>query len=748
MRTAGLLGIGCITFYVCSHLLFIGAGITWAFRSTDPTSSDTLWDKLLTIVICGLVWVLASHPRAARWGRQIVLMSILLIGAAWLIDDLARGSLLNSPVYLTLLMLAAVGTLPYRPGQMLLLCLGLTALYFSFLGLYHEPATIAWPDVPVLRRVIPLVIAAIMCTGISALLYRTRYEQYLALREREHLKGQILLQTQKTLDLERAKTRFFANISHEFRTPLTLILGPLQDLLEQDGIVLDRGVDRQLQLMRRNGLRLKQLIDQLLDLSKLEAGGMVPRTRKRDLVLFTRQVVQSFIPIAEHGSVSLQFHAAEASVMAPFDAEMLKKVLWNLLSNAFKFTPAGGKVHVSTRSVVDPEGKWVEVVVKDTGSGIPIEDLPNIFDRFYQSGRVTSPDQPGTGIGLSLARELVQLHGGSIRVESEPGFGSTFFVRLPLQTSDSPPLDAKELEIQEPVTLPPASYAGWTGAGDGDHAGVSEEPLATSGTHVVLVIEDHADMRAYLTRLLSPNYSVHQARDGREGLEKAREFRPDLVISDVMMPGLDGHEMCKAMKSDPDLNHIPVILLTARADDESKLAGLELGADDYLFKPFHPAELLARAENLVEVRKMLRTRFSGEVVIQGSTITVSSAEAVFLERVRSVIEERMANSNFGVGWLADEVGLSTRQLQRRLRASAGLPAAAYIQTLRLQRAAQFLSQQSGSVAEVAYRVGYRDASNFSKLFRQAFGVPPSVYGAKGSSLGGKQDIAGSAQNSA
>ncbi len=533
-------------------------------------------------------------------------------------------------------------------------------------------------------------------------------------------------QKQHLVELDAQKSRFFANISHEIRTPLTLILGPLRDALE--GHVESERLGTNVPMMYRNARRLLRLINQLLDFSKLEAGAMSLNERRMDLVAFLRDIVLSFSQRAERNGVSLSFSADAESFPLVFDPEKLEKVIANLLSNAVKFTDSGGKIHVS---VAEQNGR-VDIAVQDTGRGIPAEELSNVFDRFYQVDGSAVRDHEGTGIGLALAQELVALHDGSIAVESTVGFGTTFTIRLPIRPL--PDGDASD-EASDPGSthMDETLFEGHFDDGAGavgereDPGGATNGAFAPPEAPVILIVEDNSDMRAYLKSRLQRRYGVVEARDGEEGLELAKTLRPDLILADVMMPKKDGYTLCRELKSDPVLGHIPVVLLTAKDHHEGRLEGLETRADDYVAKPFRTDELLARMENLIDLRRRLKQRFSGQVRLGPSDITVPSEDAAFLEQVREVIEAKMGESDFGVDDLANEVGLSARQLQRRLRSAADLSAAAYIRMMRLERAAQLFEQQAGLVSEVAFRVGFKNADHFSRLFHQVFGVPPSEY---------------------
>lgn len=516
-------------------------------------------------------------------------------------------------------------------------------------------------------------------------------------------------QARQLEELDRLKTRLFANLSHEFRTPLTLLLGPIEDALE--GRTDD--LTPHLPTMRHNARRLLGLVNQLLDLAKLEAGAMVLRREDADLAALARGVSAAFAGQAEREGIGLLFDAPAGGLAASVDAGQIETVLTNLLANALAFTDRGGKVRV----VVAREGTEAVLSVEDTGRGIPADAIPHVFDRFRQADESATRTHGGTGIGLALTKELTELHGGTIGVESAAGFGTRFTVRLPL--TDAPQL----APVSEPEALATPSPA----PAEGDRQPDEPVPSPEDDRPLVLIVEDHADLRAFVRGHLAERYRVVEAADGRAGLETARAHRPNLVLSDVMMPEMDGVALTRALKADPALSDVPVVLLTAWADEASTLGGLAAGADDYLAKPFSPGELLARVDNFITARRRLRERYSDEVVVGPSEIVVPSAEAAFLQRVRDVAEAHLAEPDFGVDALAAEVGLSRRQLGRRLRAALDTSPGAFLRELRLQRAAQLLEQEAGTVAEVAYAVGYRDPDHFSKQFRKAYDVTPSGY---------------------
>lgn len=530
---------------------------------------------------------------------------------------------------------------------------------------------------------------------------------------------------QKLEALDEAKSRFVANVSHEFRTPLTLLLGPIQDALSGRVDELSRF---QLAAMQRNAERLLGLINQLLDLARVETGSMQLHREPVDLVALLRNVTIAFAARAERERITLSFRAEMERLPAFIDPDKVEKVVFNLLSNAFKFTPSGQKVRIQLRSREGPSVTQAEMIVKDTGQGIPPEKLDHIFDRFFQGDDASSGGYAGTGIGLALAKEFVELHDGQIEAESEQGFGTTFTVRVPLEqdriASENVPLAPDEEQVEGASGAEGGTEAGRTLTDDPEPIGDTDaEPTGAC----VLIVEDNPDVRSYVRGLLTPRYRVVEARDGDEGFVAAQAHRPDLVIADVMMPRRSGFDLCQDLKSDEELNHIPVVLLTAKADQESRREGFETGADAYLSKPFDAEELLLRVENLIELRRQLRTRYSDIVVVRPTEVEVSSREAAFLERVREVVEEHLDDPGFGVERLAGEVNLSPRQLQRRLRDTTDLSAAAFMRKMRLERAAQLLEQDAGMVSQIAYQIGYQNADAFSRVFREVYGVPPSEY---------------------
>jgi signal transduction histidine kinase/DNA-binding response OmpR family regulator len=548
-------------------------------------------------------------------------------------------------------------------------------------------------------------------------------------------------QAVKLQELDESKSRFFANVSHEFRTPLTLMLGPLEDLRTGLHGTIPSNVDREITLALRNARRLLHLVDQLLDVARLEDNRVRVRARRGDVVSFLRGLLVAFSPLADRKRIAVRFEAPEDPCIAYYDPDLMEQVIANLLTNAFKYTPDGGVVRISMRATVPlaghpdfadmPEGN-VTLEVKDSGPGIPADDLPCVFERFYRVD-ATQEAHPGAGIGLSLARELVELHGGRIEVESEEGFGAAFTVTLPLgkthlATSQLAEGDARGgPSVPTPAGTPTHIERALLDDDLADSRVEQEDPVLDDDRPTVVVIDDNAELRAYIRKHLGAVYRVIEAATGSDGLRVARDIVPDCVISDIMMPGLDGRALCRAVRSDPDLDFVPVILLTARAGREDKLEGLAEGADDYLAKPFDVAELVARVQNLITSRERLRRHSPVGAELHPAPIEVASSDEVFLERVRKALEHHLDDTDFGVDAFARVVGQSRSQLYRRLQELLGESPSDVIQRFRLERSAGLLAGKAGTVSEIAYGVGFKSVSHFCRRFRARYGMSPAGY---------------------
>ncbi|HEX8531036.1 MAG TPA: ATP-binding protein, partial [Cytophagales bacterium] len=549
-------------------------------------------------------------------------------------------------------------------------------------------------------------------------------------------------QTRKLQELDGVKSRFFANISHEFRTPLTLILGNLQDKLGLPRQAEGEAVPvpaKELGVMQRNAKRLLELINQLLDLSKLESGQLHLDPRPAELTGFLRVLAASFASLADYRQIGFEVRLPGEPLHLHFDADKLEKILYNLLANAFKFTPDAGRVALHAAKLPSGDGPLclVRLSVYNTGPGIAADQLDKVFDRFYQGARHYADGQ-GTGIGLALVKELVQLHGGRVHVESDAVRGTWFVVELPLPLAS--PQEAAGAEAAppagEPVTPPPTGALPVAARVPESEAvaAAGAVPAENAALPLLLLVEDNADLRAYIGRHLEDQYRVLESENGRLGLEVALAQLPDLIVTDLMMPEMDGLALCQTLKSDPRTSHIPVVMLTALATQQSKLRGLETGADEYLTKPFDAQELRLRVRNLVESRRRLREKFARQVTIAPKDIAVSSLDEKLLEKLLKAVEDHMHNPEFGPEELAGEMAMSRMQLHRKITALTGKTTTDFLRSMRLKRAAQLLEARAGNVSDIAYQVGMDNLTYFSRCFKEQFGVPASEYAAHQATL--------------
>ncbi len=529
--------------------------------------------------------------------------------------------------------------------------------------------------------------------------------------ERTH---QVSQQARRLEELDALKSQFFANISHEFRTPLTLILSSLEEIHERDA---GGDLAHLTHPMERQGRQLLRLVNQLLDLSKIDAGAMEFQPAVANIEAFLRQLVASFTPLSERRGIALEFHSSTDRVFASFDPDKLQQVIDNLLSNAFKHTERGGKINVSLKT----SDSSIDILVRDTGRGIEPEDLTYVFDRFYQGAPSHTPENGSSGIGLALAKELIEMHEGTIDVDSTPGFGTTFTLRLPHPARE-------EEEVNTPYAVDGA-VAERSFFEEHEPAEAHEEAIIEDGaqTPTLLVVEDNAEVRSFISMCLQKQFRVEEVSSGSEALSSLDRECPDLILCDVMMPGMSGFELCRLVKEHPQFNHIPIILLTARASAESTEEGLRAGADDYITKPFSAKQLRLRIQNVIASRSVLREKYSRELVVKPADVAVESADESFLRQVMETVEKQMGEPNFNVDALAAELHMSRRQLQRKLRDVSDLSPSDFIRTMRLERAAQLLDKDAGTVSEIAYQVGFRKPSHFSELFRKKFGQSPTEY---------------------
>jgi signal transduction histidine kinase/ligand-binding sensor domain-containing protein/AraC-like DNA-binding protein len=546
-------------------------------------------------------------------------------------------------------------------------------------------------------------------------------------------------EAEKLQEVDELKSRFFANISHEFRTPLMLILGLSKKILDK---AKDQVFKDDINVIKRNANRLHGLVNQLLDLSKLESGNMTLRTSPQNIIPLLKGLVLSFASFAERKRIKLKFNSKEEEIVAYIDKDKIEKIVTNLLSNAFKFTPEGGRVevvincqaelvsassvnHKIPKQVRNDKNGFVEISISDTGIGISPDRIDKIFDRFYQVDSSHTREQEGTGLGLALTKELVELHKGQIEVESSEGKGSTFIVTLPLGKVHLKPEEIIEGKLEGEDAIPEELEL----STEYDEQKVRSyiELVTETEKLLLLIVEDNSDVRNYIKGNLEDDYRILEAVDGANGLEQALNQIPDLIISDVMMPKMDGFELCEKLKTDERTSHIPVILLTAKATDKDKVAGYETGADDYIMKPFDNFVLKTRIKNLILQRERLSEHFINEGIFQINDTNATSIDKMFLKKVLDIINEHMSDETFGVDSFAEEIAMSRSQLRRKLIALSGKAPGDLIRTVRLTKAAKLIEQHFGNISEIAAEVGFNNPANFARIFKSHFGVSPTEY---------------------
>ncbi len=518
------------------------------------------------------------------------------------------------------------------------------------------------------------------------------------------------LEAKKLHELDQLKSNFFTNITHEFRTPLTVILNSFSNK-NKDGETITLSA-KEANIIQRNTNRLQSLINQLLDLSKLEAGKMKMQVAENNLLSFLKTLTQSFDSLAAQKNIKLQFASRLSNFNAYFDADKMEKILSNLITNAIKFTPEGGEIIV----LLSSKNNQAEIVVKDNGIGISPDALPQIFNRFHQVDNSETRDFEGSGIGLALVEQMVKVHQGDIQVESTPGKGSIFSVLIPSKKSAYKADQIIELPFvkiaEKKFPLLESSIAN------------PKSESIDSNLPILLIAEDDPDLRYLLKKQLQNQYQIIEAANGKLGLEIAINQIPDLIISDVMMPEMSGYDLCKNLKEDIRTNHIPVILLTAKATQNEKIEGLELGADSYLIKPFDKKELEVRIHNLITQRKELQNRFAKNIIYKTKETPVRSREDIFIQSLLEVIEKEIANDKFGVEELAQSIHMSRSQLYRKLKALTNKTPNAFLREIRLEKSKKLLEQGVGNVSEIAIMVGFSNANYFYKCFKDAYGKTP------------------------
>jgi len=523
-------------------------------------------------------------------------------------------------------------------------------------------------------------------------------------------------EAKKLKELDEAKTRIYTNITHEFRTPLTIILG-MADLIEKKQ---EAGIQEGVREIKQKGNSLLHLINQMLDLSKLEAGILKNDLINNDIITYLKYLTESFNSYAESKQILLTFSTPLPELYMDYDPEKLMHIISNLLSNAIKYTDSGGKVLVYAELGKDSDHKETFVIqVKDTGIGIKRDNIPYIFDRFFREDDERISTKIGTGLGLALTKELVNLLNGNISLNSIPGEGTTFFILFPITSTISLKKDVDVSSLKELVTPYIDNSRDFLIPDEVDDRNMEGKP-------VLLIVEDNNDVIQYLCEILKDKYQVEIAFNGKEGLDKAIKTIPDIVISDIMMPVMNGYELLDQLKNDIRTSHIPVVLLTAKADFSSKMEGFKKGADAYLLKPFSQEELFVRLEKLIESRKKIQEHFAQYYPSKGIMKNYSlPMEEIFMLKVGEILETHIENEEFGIAALCREIPMSRAQLYRKFKALTNTTVSKYIRSIRLNKAKDLLISTNLTVSEVAFQVGFKNLSHFSSNFTEEFGVNPS-----------------------
>ncbi len=539
----------------------------------------------------------------------------------------------------------------------------------------------------------------------------------------EQLKTKLNQQQQeaeRTHELDQQKIKFLTNLSHEFRTPISLIVGPTETLLAQGGNERQTG---QLQLIKRNGKRLLNLVNQLLDFRKMEEHELTLQSSDGEFVSFVKEVTDSFRDLSEKKKIELVFNSNFDELYTRFDHDKVERILFNLLSNAFKFTLNGGMVSLlvsKDEDLPNEEKTWITLQISDTGIGIPQEQQDKIFERFFQHTTAGAILNQGTGIGLSITKEFVEMQGGTIAVQSEPGKGTQFTVRLPFVPIPAP----TKIELAPVFDTAKKQSSVLDDIDEIEPISIVENKQDMSS---ILIIEDNEDFRYYLKDNLQLHYKVYEAGNGKEGWQKALAQHPNLIVSDVSMPYMDGIELCKKLKSDKRTSHIPVILLTALTAEQDQLKGLEIGANDYITKPFNFDVLNIKVKNLMTLNTSLKNTYTKQIKVLAPEIKIESSDEKLMDSVMRYIEENLTDSQLSVEELSKNVNMSRSSLYNKLLELTGQTPVEFIRSVKLEKAAVLLEKSDQTIAQVAYSVGFSTPNYFTKSFKAKYNMLPSEY---------------------
>ncbi|MFZ9660459.1 MAG: ATP-binding protein, partial [Chitinophagaceae bacterium] len=572
---------------------------------------------------------------------------------------------------------------------------------------------------------ISIILALTLFLGIVLLYYlkenkKINLQLVIQNKEIDSHRNQLIELGKKAQVATDAKFNFFTNISHELRTPLTLILGPLEEVMSSPK--LHFSARNHLEIVKKNAIRLLKIVNQLMDFRKIEAAKMKLKASENNITSFVTDISNAFNELAEKKKILLKIDTIDTSLKLWFDVNMLEKILFNILSNAFKYTKDHGTILI--KIFKDDNNKNAIISIEDSGIGMNPETVKHAFDLFYQGNEGT---YRGTGIGLALSKELISLHRGDINIKSEKWKGTKFEISLPL--------GKEHLEEHEIEKDPESYYINYDDAkifiNDADELNQikhKDYEKSTTKEYSILIIDDNFEIRLFLKQLLQPNYEIFEADNGNDGLIKAYEFAPDLIISDILMPGKDGMEITEILKNDIRTSHIPIVILTAKGSMEHQIAGLKINADAYIVKPFNIHYLEETIRNLTKNREILKDHYTSE--LSNESIKNNASKKIdrkFLSEFTSIVENNISNEHFGVDDICKEIGISRVQLYRKVKAILGLNINDYILSVRMQKAKYLLLSENVSISEISFKVGFSSQAYFSTVFKSKFGISPKNF---------------------
>lgn len=672
-------------------------GLTLGFVLFVPQLTILIYYGSILLFI--LIPVLITSPFVHKNYIYLVITNLTMMILVSFIFILKLGGITNSAGLIFVGLSAVLSSVPLQNSKITLTLFSLYILTIIISGLADPLLSVPEQMTPKINSVIFLINTLWMSAYLLSII--------LNFIEQQRLNEQ--LESKKLKEINEVKTKLFTNITHEFRTPLTII-GGMANLMEKDP---EKYLADGAQKINNNTNILLRLVNQMLDISKIEAGAMPVQFIQSNIIKTTEYVTGLFKSMAQQKNISLQFISDTALFMMDYDHDKLVQIVSNLLSNAIKFTPGGGSVLIKAEP--SDNGQFFELKVTDNGIGIPSDQLLHIFDRFYQVENHASYGG-GTGLGLALARELTEMMKGTISVESSIEKGTTFNVKLPV---------TRNAGIEYPAIHETDKNHFTSGVTLSNQFKSEKDPVTTKANlPVLLIVEDNQEVSEYLAAILQNEYIVTRAENGKTGLEKALETVPDIIISDVMMPEMDGIEMLERIKSDFRTSHIPVVMLTAKADIDSRLVGIERGADAYIAKPFNENELHLQLKNLIDLRKKLHERYASFARFPETNNLSIKTEDIFMIKVREILEKNISEEDFDINHLCRELAVSHAQLYRKFKSISNQTIAGYFKLLRLHKAKELLLNKELNITQVAFAVGFKNLSHFSREFANQFGKSP------------------------